>query len=148
MCLGVLFSALAPRKKQDRIGALDPHFGAPGMCFVFWPFRLGKSTGANYEYKIAYRATNISVKNIGNIYKKKWVKNQFGITSSSRSGFAQILLLVIQFHCFSEGIVSQFIQICVSGYLLAIFHASLVELGLEVGRSSGTKLISGHVLSV
>lgn len=45
-------------------------------------------------------------------------------------------------------IVGQFIQICVSGHVLATFHASLVELGLEVGRGSGTNFVSGDVLSV
>jgi len=40
------------------------------------------------------------------------------------------------------------LQICVSGHVLATFHASLVELGLGVVRGSGPKFASGDVLTV
>lgn len=82
------------------------------------------------------------------IKEKKKAKNQFGIISSL-SGYAQILpCLFNSIFSLTGGTVCQFIQICVSAHVLATFYVSLVEMGLEAGRRSGTKFAYGDVLSV
>lgn len=61
MCLEELYSALVPRKDQNRIGDLIP----PGtwsseVCFVFLPReKVGKSTGTATDTTIGYGDTNM-----------------------------------------------------------------------------------------